>query len=215
MNWRWKIAQAAEIQWWKRYLRKKSPEEYLEQKKAYWHRVLKSIDLKPKADVKVLDAGCGPAGVFLVLDHCRITALDPLLDAYETKLPHFNKSQFPKVKFYTQKLENFHSTDQYDLIFCLNAINHVDNLNKGLERLFDLLAPNGTLILSTDAHNFWGFKYLFRYLPGDILHPHQYDIEEYMAMIKSKNGKIIQKKNLKQQFFFDYYILTIKKVNHG
>ena len=34
MKWRWKIAQAAEIKWWKQYLKKQTPAEYLKNKRA-------------------------------------------------------------------------------------------------------------------------------------------------------------------------------------
>ena len=47
--------------------------------------------------------------------------------------------------------------------------------------------------------NFQLLKYIFRLLPGDILHPHQFDLEEYKGMLK-KAGFQIEKVMLKNLF---------------
>ena len=92
MNLRWKIAQAAEIRWWQRYLKNKDTGDYATWKKAYWTKLLSEIGLSAllnpnTAAQKILDAGCGPAGIFMVLTpQHQLTALDPLLNDYEKKL---------------------------------------------------------------------------------------------------------------------------------
>ena len=83
---RWKIAQSAEIRWWQRYLKRKPAADYLQWKSAYWKTFLHQIGLKVKASENVLDAGCGPAGVFMVLKDQKVDAVDPLLDQYDKKL---------------------------------------------------------------------------------------------------------------------------------
>ena len=40
-NYRWRLAQAAEIRWWRRYLRRRDKAKYLEAKRRYWRRVLR------------------------------------------------------------------------------------------------------------------------------------------------------------------------------
>ena len=77
MNFRWKIAQAAEMRWWKTYLKKKPVADYLQNKKAYWHRVLKLADVHIKDSDLVLDAGCGPAGIFIILNNNTVDAIGP------------------------------------------------------------------------------------------------------------------------------------------
>lgn len=207
MKWRWKMAQAAEIRWWQNYLSKKEPTEYLNWKKKYWRNFLKTCNIEPQEGQRCLDAGCGPAGVFTVLDTQQVVAVDPLLTQYQEKLPHFVPQDYPFTSFITSSIEDFTPTSSFDFVFCLNAINHVDDIDKSVDRLLQALAPTGTLVFSIDAHNYQGFKRLFRLLPGDILHPHQYDLSEYENMLTSRGLKIINAHQIDKAFFFDYYVL--------
>lgn len=207
---RWKIAQAAEIRWWQNYLNKKPKADYLKWKKAYWKTLLEKTELVLAPKERVLDAGCGPAGIFMAFDHQEVEAMDPLLDQYSEKLDHFKKSDYPEVKFYAEPLETFQPDAPYDKVFCLNAINHVADLSLCFDRLVQFTKPGGTLIVSIDAHNYWGFKKIFRLLPGDILHPHQYDLQEYQQMLMDRDCKIENTILYKKEFFFDYYIIIAK-----
>ncbi len=210
---RWKIAQAAEIRWWQQYLRKQEPEVYLHNKRAYWHRVLQQIDFYPQPGSQVLDAGCGPAGIFMVLEELKVDALDPLLAAYEERLAHFNRARYPQVNFIQEPLENLDAQAKYDAIFCLNAINHVADIERAMDALVTALKPGGQLLLSIDAHNFVFLKKIFQLLPGDILHPHQYDLEEYRSLLTSRGLSIQQEVLLKKGGIFDYHLLLAEKFN--
>jgi len=210
---RWKIAQLVELQWWKNYLHKRTPAEYLGWKRNYWLNLLQTIKaetfLKPTA--KILDAGCGPAGIFMALPQYEVHAIDPLLDAYEKNLAHFNPSMYANVCFNTSTLESYTNTQHFDTVFCLNAINHVANLPACFDKLAALTAPNGTLVLSIDAHNYAFFKHTFRWLPSDVLHPHQYDLREYQHFLQKRGFTIQQCHCLKTGFFFDYYVLVAQR----
>ncbi|MBC8046677.1 MAG: methyltransferase domain-containing protein [Fimbriimonadaceae bacterium] len=210
---KWNIAQKAELRWWENYLKVKDVEQYHIWKKKYWQKLLDLIALTcpVSQDMHVLDAGCGPSGIFMNLEKCHVFALDPLLDAYDKNLQHFKKSNFPYVKFYSMPLEKFSSGKKYDIVFCMNAINHVSDLKGCYDLLADHVKPGGKLVVTIDAHNYSFFKNLFRIIPGDILHPHQYDLEEYEAFLTDRNFKILQSENLKQKFFFDHYIQVAEK----
>lgn len=121
-NWKWRLAQQLEYRWWQRYLRHKDVSAYTRNKQRYWHTML--ADIAPWVSVnrgqEVLDAGCGPAGVYMVLEQDRVTAIDPLLDKYGS-LPHFRPEQYPWVQFEQLPLEVLDKTAQFDLIvhcFC-------------------------------------------------------------------------------------------------
>ena len=211
MSLRWKIAQAAEIRWWQNYLKKKPKADYLVWKKKYWQTLLDQLNLNFSKKEKVLDAGCGPAGIFMILEAYATDAMDPLLDSYEEKLDHFSKKQYPNIRFFNEPLETFSPEEKYDKVFCLNAINHVADLDLSLDRLVSFAKKGGTLIVSIDAHNYSFFKKIFRLLPGDILHPHQYDLAEYQKMLTDRGCSIEQSILYDKEFFFDYYILVVKK----
>jgi len=211
MSLRWKIAQAFEIRWWQHYLRNKPKKNYLQWKRDYWQTFLRDIKVTPKPNSRAIDIGCGPAGIYMVLDELRIDALDPLLNDYREKLEHFREADYPYVKFHDQAFENYQKTEDFDYVFCINAINHVADLAACMDKLVDITRPGGTIILSIDAHNSGMLKSLFRMIPGDILHPHQYDLPEYRNMLTNRNCEMLSSVLYRRETIFNYYILIAKK----
>lgn len=215
MTFRWKIAQAAEIRWWQRYLKNKPTTDYAAWKTDYWQKLLAEIGLAELntegGKNTILDAGCGPAGIFMIFKDQKVDALDPLLDGYEASLPHFKKSFYPNVQFHSQPLESFDKKEAYDAVFCLNAINHVADLARCFDVLVTAAKKGGKLIVSIDAHNHQLLKHIFQALPGDVLHPHQYDLTEYQAMLTSRGCTIDNLILKKPEFIFNYYVLVATK----
>ena len=208
MAFRWQLAQFFEIRWWRRYLRNKDHGVYTAWKKAYWRDFLAKTGLEVPLNARVLDAGCGPAGIFMMFNKQQVDALDPLLGLYERQLPHFRRSDYPNVRFFESRLEAFETKTIYDLVFCVNAINHVADLDLCLDRLVALVAPGGKIVMSVDAHNYPCLKRLFRFFPADILHPHQYGLKEYEALLVERGCKIERVLSLKKELIFTYYLLV-------
>lgn len=207
---RWKIAQFFELRWWRGYLKKKSPQEYLQWKRDYWKAFLEKISLETTMlREPIIDIGCGPAGIFTVLASKQITALDPLLEAYE-ELSIFEKLDYPEVDFVAKSFEDYEVERQFETLFCLNAINHFIEIESSFKQLHNISKNDGKLILSIDAHNHRFFRWLFAILPLDILHPHQYYLEEYETMLMAAGFTIETKVCLKKEFFFDYWVIVAK-----
>lgn len=183
-------------------------EDYLQWKKNYWQDFLKKIkqDETNLQSQKIIDLGCGPAGIFILFDQAK--AVDPLLDKYDDDLAHFSKENYPQNKFINSSIEDFSSTETFDTIFCINAINHVSNMQKGIAKLSECAHGNSTLVISIDAHNHNFLKKIFQLLPGDILHPHQYNLEEYKNKIEAEGWRITQTLEMDTAFIFNYYVLT-------
>lgn len=210
---RWRTAQFFEALWWRNYLAKKEVTPYLDAKIVYWNKILGTVGSKIELKVSdhILDAGCGPAGIFIALPAHKVTAFDPLLDNYHQTLPHFKFEMYPSVKFKTDTLESFKSEEQFDVVFCMNAINHVSELDKAFLTLYEHTKPGGKIIVSIDAHNHKFYKHLFRLQPADILHPHQYDLTEYSEMLRFLGCDIIQTALVKKEYLFNHYILVAEK----
>jgi len=212
---KWSIAQWCEKQWWKLYLRNKLIEEYLVWKKKYWHNFLtKHTSFYAENNAKnVLDAGCGPAGVFIELSNVRaVTAIDPLLNYYSNSIKHFNPELYPNVQFINTSIENYVAETAHDIVFCLNAINHVEDLSKSIRTLYNSMQLNATLYISVDAHNYNVLKKIFQMFPGDVLHPHQFSLEEYANLLKENNFYIKNISNIHKELIFSYYLIeAIKK----
>ncbi len=210
---RWQVAQSAEWRWWKNYLRNRPVDPYLEWKRGYWRGVLKHVEnIHPLAPgAQLLDAGCGPAGIYTILDQQHVTAFDPLLDRYAKELDHFSAASYPWVKFSQMKMEELGDQEMYDAVFCLNVINHVENLPLSISNLVKACKPGGIVAMSIDAHNHRWAKPIYRSIPFDILHPHQYDLEEYSALLRSHGSELLDSILLKEGFWFNHYLLVAKR----
>lgn len=210
---KWKVAQRLERWWWRRYLKGQSPETYKEWKQEYWQRFFSLIegDVALKKEDLIADIGCGPAGIFSFFKEFKVTAVDPLLDSYERDLKVFEKSDYPHTRFVTSSIEDFEANEAFDLVCCLNAINHVSDLDRAFSKLSDFTKEGGYCALSIDAHNHSFLKHLFRAIPGDALHPHQYDLKEYEEMMSNAGFKLIRTELYKKHPIFNYYLLLGKK----
>ena len=211
-NRRWQFAQKLEIQWWKRYLAEKNPADYLVWKKEYWNSLLTEINLSHlnQSNLAILDAGCGPAGIFIALESNKVKAIDPLLNAYK-ELAHFQPQNYPNTDFQALALEALDDVETYDYIFCLNAINHVADIQLCYDNLYRALKPGGTLVVSIDAHNSQLLKRIFSAIPGDALHPHQYDLKEYEQFLTDRKLQITQTLLKDKGRIFNYYVQVVKK----
>lgn len=209
MRWLW--AQWFEKKWWLHYLKSRPKTEYLDWKQQYWSKFKVQLDLYIRSGSKVLDAGCGPAGIFICLNDCTVTASDPLLDFYEYEISHFSAKDYPNVEFHTQPIESIPWENEFDFVFCLNVINHVKDFDQAFSRLAAAAKPNHSAIISIDCHNFNMAKWLFRALPFDILHPHQFGLREYLSKFESAGLSIEKKVLIKTGFFFNYYAVCCTK----
>jgi len=210
---KWRLAQRLERWWWRRYLKGQSPETYREWKSAYWKQFYALIesDVALVPGDTIADIGCGPAGIFSFFRNNPVTAVDPLLDSYEGDLDVFKKSDYPNTRFITSSIEDFEAQEQFNLVCCLNAINHVSDLPLAFSKLYALTNEGGYCALSIDAHNHAFLKHLFRTIPGDALHPHQYDLQEYEEMMVKAGFRLLKTELYKKQPIFNYYLLLGKK----
>jgi 2-polyprenyl-6-hydroxyphenyl methylase/3-demethylubiquinone-9 3-methyltransferase len=212
MTFRWHIAQFFEKRWWFFYLRRRAQKRYLDWKKSYWRQFLQTAGISCRHTDRIIDVGCGPAGMYMVLTSHEIYAIDPLLTFYEQTFTHFKPSYYPNVRFFSSAIETFTTDRPFNLVFCLNAINHVDDLSLGLKNLFALTDTGGDLWISTDAHRFLLFKWFFKWMPADILHPHQYTTIEYEKKIESVGFQIKKRQVLKKGWIFDYVLWQATKL---
>jgi 2-polyprenyl-6-hydroxyphenyl methylase/3-demethylubiquinone-9 3-methyltransferase len=211
-SWKWRLAQTLEYKWWQNYLHKQDADAYLEWKANYWQDILQTIStyIPLPYEKTILDAGCGPAGIFISLEGNSVDALDPLLDKY-TSLEHFQPARFPYTTFINTPLEAWKPLRKYDYIFCMNAINHVNDIDACYDNLAGALKQGGYLVISTDAHRYNILKKVFQYLPGDALHPVQLSIEEYDEKLVSRGMQIIKNILYKEEKIFNYFITIARK----
>lgn len=207
---RWKIAQFFERKWWKSYLKNKDPEDYLVWKQNYWTELIDLFGHKAEHLVEpILDVGCGPAGIFINFPHSDVVAVDPLIDSY-IEDGHLDTGKYPQTRFVSKAFEDFKPEEKFNTIFCLNAINHFKDLELSFKLLSEMAAPESRIFLSIDAHKYKFLKRVFAFLQFDILHPHQYTLEEYIEFLEKYNFQIVDKKLKEKHSVFDYWVLELK-----
>lgn len=208
---KWRIAQFLELWWWHFYLKKKDSATYLTWKKNYWQSAFKKIEehfiVQPHQEI--LELGCGPAGCFIHFTTNKITAIDPLISSYEKKIPFFNKRNFPNTTFVNTAIETAEINRKFEVVLCFNAINHVCDINNCLNKIYSWISPNGKVLLSVDAHNYSFLKKIFAAFPGDVLHPHQYTLQEYLLLCR-KTGLLDEKVvMLSSGSIFSHYLIVL------
>lgn len=213
MGWKWTLAQTLELWWWQRYLRKQSPTAYLAWKQSYWQRLIQVLPsaIWPATGAKILEAGCGPAGIFTVLPDYTITAIDPLLKSYAQELMHFEPGDWPYTHFYPSTIEDWQVKEKYPLVLSFNAINHVRNWEKALQQLTAATQDDGWLVMSSDVHKRKWTKRLFRTLPGDALHPQQHTKHDYLKALQDLNWSIRWEMVHQPGRIFDYWLVSAQK----
>ncbi len=211
MKTRWHIAQATESLWWRWYLHRRNPADYLQWKTEYWRHFFERFELDLQPQGALLEVGCGPAGVGLVLPCERLTLLDPLLKRYQELFPAITQRSLAGCRLVYQPLESWETHEKFEHIYCFNVINHCQDLERCAHKLTYLLQDGGSLYLSTDCHRHESLKLLFRRIPADVLHPQQYDLGDYVALFEGKGLELQATHCVHRGRIFEYQLLIFKK----
>lgn len=104
------------------------------------------------SNLSILDVGCGGGLVSLPLAKlgAKIDAIDASSENIEAAKAHA-KLKKSLVNFICNPIEK-HS-GSYDVIICLELIEHVDNLEEFIENIANRLKPGGKIIFSTINRN--------------------------------------------------------------
>ena len=99
-------------------------------------------ELKPKS--AILDVGSGPISALHIFPRTKcMVALDPLNDKYKTKY-----QRKPYIKYVSAQAEKLKFKDKaFDMITCINALDHMENHNNVLKEMIRCLKPGGIIYL--------------------------------------------------------------------
>lgn len=141
---------------------------------------------------KIADLGCGPSGLALGLDYLMknssinsttIFAIDPLMNHYEKYglIKSNERLIFVPEKGETTGLED----NSLDMVFSLNAIDHVENPLSVIKEVRRILKPSGYFLISCHVlySVFSPVSPIFKYV--DKNHPHHFT-ENYLKKLLEK-----------------------------
>ncbi|HCS13392.1 MAG: hypothetical protein COS82_09765 [Zetaproteobacteria bacterium CG06_land_8_20_14_3_00_59_53] len=101
---------------------------------------------RPQIDAKtrILDLCCGAVCTARLIDKGEKNYLDPMLDAYRRMYP----GKLPKGRHMALAAEKVpEDSASFDIILCINGLDHVLNPELALNEMERLLKPSGTLII--------------------------------------------------------------------
>lgn len=144
---RWHLAQGAELEFWKA--------DSGFRKRAAGNRQLLG-DLMKRVELHyglhessmILDVGCGPSPVALLVTRGKKFGIDPLIQKYR------NLGELPlEVKFIESVAEHLPLPPSvFDMVICRDVLDHTANPKAAVDEILRVLKKDGVLILSVNIH---------------------------------------------------------------
>ena len=188
----------------------------------------KLLDLK---HLKILDVGCGGGLLSIPLAKlgAQVTALDGGVNNIKIARDKALESNIDNINFICAPIENHDDNEKYDVIICLEMIEHVDDQNMLLKKLSHILKPNGLFILSTLNKTYLSW-FLSIYMAENIVsllpkHTHDYEkfikpekisqvLEQCNVILKDIKGLMwhpVRKWHVSNQIIANYILTAQKK----
>ncbi len=145
-----------------------------------WARLVHYLDQRSlvKKRRRILDVGGKATTIFLALPGSHRYAVDPVYGHLFEQHPFLGDlEQYRGVTFVALPVEEL-VEEPFDLIFCINALDHVSEVDVVASRLKQLLAPGGVFVLIVDCYADKAVRDLVRWFDVDVPHPHHFVVED-------------------------------------
>jgi SAM-dependent methyltransferase len=155
---KWKLAQKFEVHVWSQFSKNGDDWNF------WWERNFENYSfLKDKQENihDIIEVGCGPYSnnLKIILNNIKfsniksLTVEDPLLNTYVEMGCSVSELKKSNAVFIPTSIENMNTDKKYDMIICINVLDHVMNAEVCINKLKDILNENGILILGQDLTN--------------------------------------------------------------
>lgn len=179
---RWKAAQSKEDAFWKK---SRVLDFQRERILSRYAPVIAEISQSLKPDSKILDVGCGPTCAGQLFDVGLKTYLDPLMDSYLKTYPE----KLPDGEKICCIAESIPKQDSsFDVVICVNALDHMINPVKTLSEIRRVLKKDGTFVLGIFLHPSpiaFARRVIERWLPffREEAHPYSYTLKSIRKLL--------------------------------
>ena len=153
-------------------------------------------------DKRVLEIGGGPTCIFLALREGIRYAVDPTYQQLFDLYPVLREiDEYKDVTFLSSSIEEAPLRGSFDLIFMLNVLDHVGNLKPVADKIGQLLAPSGKLVVVVDCYADPVVKGILTFFDIDLPHPHHFVTEDITRLFS--NYRLIREDNRIFEIFYD------------
>ncbi|WP_341748595.1 bifunctional 2-polyprenyl-6-hydroxyphenol methylase/3-demethylubiquinol 3-O-methyltransferase UbiG [Candidatus Tisiphia endosymbiont of Sialis lutaria] len=111
-------------------------------------------DILPCSNLEILDVGCG--GGLITSPLCKLNGIVTGIDALQSNIDiavQYASEQSLNIQYLKSTVEELVYSDdlqyKYDVVLCLEVIEHIDNPGDFIKNLASLVKPNGMIIIST------------------------------------------------------------------
>ena len=150
--------------------------EWIRVRRQTWANLLESLKGELTINsLKTLDIGGGPTSIFLAFRKEERYMVDPNLDRLFRLHPFVREiEEYRDVNFISSSIEEAALDKQFDLIFMINVLDHVGELKPVLDKIDELLAPSGILVIVVDCYADSLVRGIVSFFDPDPPHPHQF-----------------------------------------
>jgi len=152
----------------------------------YWRSLVAALpdDVKFGKETSVMDIGCGGCGILLALDEGRLVGVDPLMDRYLEKFPFL--SERTDIRWINSTGEELETDEKFDVVFTINAFDHVYDPALVVRKIAGLLRPGGHCVTTMNCHNtrFFRSYYSKLYRVIDHHHPFQFTPDDMLRLFE-------------------------------
>ena len=192
--------------------------------KLIYHFKLNSYSQTPLEKLKILDIGSGGGLLSEPLYRlgASVTGIDASNKNIEVAKLHA-KEMGLNIKYIRSSPENINLKNEFDVILCMEVVEHVSNINLFIQKCSGLVKKNGIIFISTINKNLksyafaiLGAEYILRWLPIGTHDWNKFLTPKYLENIAIKNTlRLDQTVGMKYNVFFKKWsISTDTSVNY-
>jgi ubiquinone/menaquinone biosynthesis C-methylase UbiE len=181
---RWSRAQSKEDAFWQR---EGVLEPQMERVISRYKPVIERISQRLPPNAVILDVGCGPTCAARLFNSGLKVFMDPLMNSYQKRYSGI-LPQGQKISCTAEKIPL--KDNSSDIVFCVNALDHMINPGKALVEIRRVLKQDGIFILGLFIHPPFiavARRFIERYLPlfREDAHPYSYTKKGARVLLKN------------------------------
>jgi len=160
--------------------------EWLRVRRYTWARLLDALkgEISFDSSKRILELGGGPTSIFLALREGGKYMVDPNCELLFRLHPFMREvEEYKDVNFIASPIEEAALDKQFDLIFSINALDHVGELKPVIDKIDELLA--GTLVIIVDCYADRVVRDVISFFDVDLPHPHHFVAEDIIKLFSS------------------------------